>query len=134
METPVNNSKEACVCRNPWIEMTGMLQALQCLPRMSFTVEFIDSGVDKDGLIFGKVLYQFRKLNDGLPVNLNFPHRRLIFRRLEAALSLVVPSLAYGQCLMGKVEVFRGKSQCFRKAHPRLCYQQDKVVPIHLIL
>ena len=32
----------------------------------------IDSGVDKDGLIFGKVLYQFRKLNDGLPVNLNF--------------------------------------------------------------
>ncbi len=94
----------------------------------------IDSGIDKDGLIFGKVLYQFRKLNDGLPVNLNFPHRRLIFRRLEAALSLVVPSLAYGQCLMGKVEVFRGKSQCFRKAHPRLCYQQDKVVPIHLIL
>ena len=39
METPVNNSKEACVCRNPWTEMTGMLQALQCLPRMSFTVE-----------------------------------------------------------------------------------------------
>ena len=34
-----NNSKEACVCRNPWTEMTGMLQALQCLPRMSFTVE-----------------------------------------------------------------------------------------------
>ena len=60
----------------------------------------IDSGIDKDGLIFGKVLYQFRKLNDGLPVNLNFPHRRLIFRRLEAALSLVVPSLAYGQCLI----------------------------------
>ena len=24
----------------------------------------IDSGVDKDGLIFGKVLYQFRKLNE----------------------------------------------------------------------
>ena len=63
----------------------------------------IDSGVDKDGLIFGKVLYQFRKLNDSLPVNLNFPHRRLVLRRLEAALSLVVPSLAYGQCLMGKV-------------------------------
>lgn len=94
----------------------------------------VDSGVDKDGLIFGKVLYQFRKLNDSLPVNLNFPHRRLVLRRLEAALSLVVPSLAYGQCLMGKVEVFGGKSQCFRKAHPRLCYQQDKIVPIHLIL
>ena len=28
----------------------------------------VDSGVDKDGLIFGKVLYQFRKLNDSLSI------------------------------------------------------------------
>ena len=39
IETPVNNNSEACVWRRPWIDMTGILHFLQCLLRISFTVE-----------------------------------------------------------------------------------------------
>ena len=62
METPVNNSKEACVCRKSVDrddrDVTGFAMPAENVVHR----RIVDSGVDKDGLIFGKVLYQFRKI------------------------------------------------------------------------
>ena len=38
----------------------------------------IDIGLYEDWLILRKPLYQFRKLNNRLPVNLNFANRRFV--------------------------------------------------------
>ena len=39
IETPANNSNDAWVCLNPWIEIIGIDTFLQCLAKISFTVE-----------------------------------------------------------------------------------------------
>ena len=39
IETPANNNNEACVCRNPCIEIIGIFTVLQCLSNIPLTVE-----------------------------------------------------------------------------------------------
>lgn len=39
IDTPANNSSEACVCLSPWMEISDIPHALQCLVSTSFTVE-----------------------------------------------------------------------------------------------
>ena len=56
----------------------------------------IDLGADEDGGVCGTVLDQLGELNDRLPVDLDFTHRRAVFRRLKTAISFVVPCLVDG--------------------------------------
>ena len=82
----------------------------------------VDRRLYKNGLIHRQALYQFRKLNDQLPIDLNLSNRRLILCRLKSPLSLVIPSLIDVKSLMGKVEIFRGERKRLGESHSSLCH------------
>ena len=95
IDTPAKSSREAWVWRSPWIEITEMPHALQCLVIIyRGIIDFIPS--HKDRLILRQTFDQFRKFDHNLPVNLYLPHRRLVFCGQETALAFVVPCLTDG--------------------------------------
>ena len=95
----------------------------------------IDGGVEypllchKDRLIFRETLYQFGELNNRLPVNLDLTNRGGVFRRQEAPISFVIPSLADGERLVRKIKILGRDCQCLRKTHTSFGNQQNQPVP-----
>ena len=69
MDTPVNSSKDACVCRNPRIDITGILHSLQCLASILFTVELYTAPSTKIGLSSGKCLISSENLIPVFAIN-----------------------------------------------------------------
>ena len=77
IDTPAKSNKEAWVWRKPWMVMAETLAL--------WHKRAVDGGVVnwvwmmEYRLLRRQVFHQLRKLNHGLPINLDFAHRRAIF-------------------------------------------------------
>ena len=74
-------------------------------------------------LLRRQVFHQLRKLNHGLPINLDFAHRRAIFGGGKATFFLVIPCFVDLQGLVGKIKIGRCHRQGFGKAHAGFGHQ-----------